>query len=98
VITPRRTYRPGRVYRSYRRTPIIWSIPFGYSCNAYGDLALNGRSLHNFRYSMDCYDAVSDIRIYGDFCDDDIMFDQTGYMEAQFSSRYECREALGWYY
>lgn len=98
VITPRRTYRPGRVYRSYRRTPIIWSVPFGYSCNMYGDLALNGRPIHNFRYSMDCHDAVSDIRIYGDYCDDNVMFDQTGYMEAEFSSRYECRDALGWYY
>jgi hypothetical protein len=64
----------------------------------FGDLALNGRSVHNFRYSMDCNEAVSDIRVYGDFCDDNVMFDQTGYMEAEFASRYECREALGWYY
>ncbi len=47
---------------------------------------------------MDCNDAMIDIRIYGDFCDDDLMFDQTGYMEAQFASNFECREALGWYY
>ena len=64
----------------------------------YGDLALNGRPLHNFRYSMDCNEAINDIRIYGDFCDDNVMFDQSGYMEAEFSSRYECRDALGWYY
>lgn len=98
VVTPRHTYRPGRVYREYRRSPIIWSQPFGYSCSMYGDLMLNGRPIHNFRYSMDCHDAVSDIRLYGDYCDDDVMFDQSGYMEAQFASRYECREALGWYY
>ncbi len=98
VITPRRTYRPGRIYRDYRRSPIIWSQPFGYSCNMYSDLALNGRRIHNFRYSMDCHEAISDIRLYGDYCDDNIMFDQSGYMEAEFSSRYECRDALGWYY
>lgn len=98
VINPRRTYRTGRIHRSYRRSPIIWSQPFGYSCNIYGDLALNGRPIHNFRYSMDCHEAISDIRVYGDFCDDNVMFDQSGYMEADFSSRYECRDALGWYY
>ena len=47
---------------------------------------------------MDCNEAINDIRIYGDFCDDNVMFDQSGYMEAEFSSRYECRDALGWYY
>jgi hypothetical protein len=98
VISPRHVYRTGRIYRTYRRTPIIWSVPFGYSCNMFGDLALNGISMHNFRYNMDCNEAVSDIRLYGDFCDDDTMYDQSGYMEAQFSSRYECREALGYYY
>lgn len=98
VIRPRNVYRTGRVYRDYRRSPIIWSQPFGYSCSMYGDLTLNGRPVHNFRISSDCYDAVSDIRVYGDYCDDDVMYDQSGYMEAQFGSRYECREALGWYY
>ena len=98
VVRPRTVYRTGRVYRDYRRSPVIWTQSFGYSCNAYGDLTLNGRRIHNFRYSMDCYDAVNDIRVYGDYCDDDVMYDQSGYMEAQFSSRYECRDALGWYY
>jgi hypothetical protein len=98
VINPRRAYRTGRIHRSYRRTPIIWSQPFGYSCNMYGDLALNGRPIHNFRYSMDCHEALTDIRVYGDYCDDNVMYDQSGYREADFASRYECRDALGWYY
>lgn len=64
----------------------------------YGDLLLNGIRQHTFSYSMDCNQAISDIRIYGDYCDNDIMYDQSGYMEAQFYSNYECREALGYYY
>lgn len=97
-VVIRQTYRPGRVYRDYRRPPIIWSVPFGYSCGIYGDLRLNGRTVHTFRYSMDCQAAITDIRLYGDFCDDDVMYDQSGYMEAQFYSNYECRESLGYYY
>ncbi|MFL5784890.1 MAG: hypothetical protein ACJ76H_09795 [Bacteriovoracaceae bacterium] len=97
-IIIRNTYRPGRVYRTYRRPPIIWSVPFGYSCSMYGDLLLNGVPVHKFRINFDCYSAVDDIRIYGDYCDDDVMFDQSGYQEAQFYSNVECREALGYYY
>jgi hypothetical protein len=97
-IIIRNTYRPGRVYRTYRRPPIIWSVPFGYSCSMYGDLMLNGVAIHHFRIPSDCYTATSDIRVYGDYCDDDVMFDQSGYMEAQFYSNLECRESLGYYY
>ena len=97
-VVIRNTYRPGRVYRDYRRGPIVWTTPFGYSCSMYGDLLLNGIRQHTFSYSMDCNQAISDIRIYGDYCDNDIMYDQSGYMEAQFYSNYECREALGYYY
>lgn len=90
--------RPGRVLRNYRRAPLIWSVPFGYSCGLYGDLMVNGRYVHNFYFSSDCHQAVQDIRLYGDFCDGADLFDQSGMLEAQFSSSYECREALGWYF
>lgn len=106
------TYRPGpivvgprynppgsrRVIRTVRRDPVIWSSGFGYQCNIYGELTLNGRYVHGFRYSSDCSQALSDIRNYGDFCDQDELYDQTGYLEARFTWASECRQALGWYY
>lgn len=100
VITPRYIPygRPVRIYRTYRRPPIIWSVPFGYTCGIYGELSVNGQYIHNFIYSSDCYSAIEDIRLYGDFCDDADLYDQTGILEAQFSSNYECREAIGYYY
>jgi hypothetical protein len=100
VVSPRYipTGRPVRIYRTIRRTPIIWSIPFGYNCGIYGDLSVNGRLIHNFYYSSDCYSAIEDIRVYGDFCDNADLYDQTGILEAQFSSNYECRDAIGYYY
>lgn len=100
VVGPR--YNPNRnsrrIIRSYRRSPIIWSTSFGYSCGYYGDLMLNGRLVHNFRFSSDCSQALSDIRNYGDFCDQEDLYDQSGMMEAQFNFSYECRDALGYYY
>lgn len=106
------TYRPGpvivgprynppgsrRVIRTVRRDPVIWSSGFGYECNYYNQLTLNGRFIHDFTFSSDCYQAVSDIRNYGDFCDQDELYDQTGYLEARFTWSSECRQALGWYY
>ena len=87
-----------RVIRTVRREPVVWSTGFGYSCNMYGDLTLNGRYVHNFNYSSDCHQALSDIRYYGDFCDQNELYDQSGYLEARFSYSSECRQALGWYY
>lgn len=84
--------------RTTRRAPITWSYGFGYTCGTFGDLRLNGRLIHDFRFSSDCYEALSDIRIYGDFCDNEDLYDQSGYLEAQFTFNYECRDALGWYY
>lgn len=106
------TYRPGpiivgprynppgsrRVIRTVRRDPVIWSSGFGYECNYYNQLTLNGRFIHDFTFSSDCYQAVSDIRNYGDFCDYEDLYDQTGYLEARFTFSSECRQALGWYY
>lgn len=100
IVGPR--YNPNRhstrVIRTTRRSPVIWSTGFGYSCGAFGDLLLNGRLIHSFRFSSDCYTALEDIRIYGDFCDGEDLYDQSGILEAQFTWDYECREALGWYY
>lgn len=100
IVGPR--YNPNRhstrVIRTYRRDPVIWSSGFGYQCGSFGDLLLNGRLVHNFRFSSDCYTALEDIRIYGDFCDGEDLYDQSGMLEAQFTFNYECREALGWYY
>ncbi len=86
-----------RVYRDYRRPTIIWDRGFGYQCE-YNTLVLNGRYVHNFNYSSDCVQALSDIRNYGDFCDGEDLYDQSGVLEAQFNFSSECRNALGWYY
>ncbi len=99
VVGPR--YNPPssrRVIRTVRRSPVIWNSGFGYSCGYYGDLTLNGRLVHNFRWSSDCSQALSDIRNYGDFCDGEELYDQSGMLEARFSFSSECRSALGWYY
>ena len=42
--------------------------------------------------------ALSDIRMYGDFCDGSDLYDQSGILEASFYYNYECRDALGYYY
>lgn len=99
IVGPR--YNPPssrRVIRTVRRPQVIWSSGFGYTCNSWGDLSLNGRQVHTFRFSSDCQQAISDIRYYGDFCDMEDLYDQTGYLEAQFTFSSECRSALGWYY
>lgn len=100
IVGPR--YNPNRrstrVIRTYRRDPIIWSSGFGYQCGSFGDLLLNGRLVHSFRFSSDCYTALEDIRLYGDFCDGEDLYDQSGILEAQFTWDYECRQALGYYY
>jgi hypothetical protein len=100
IVGPR--YNPNRnsvrIIRSTRRPIIIWSSGFGYSCNMYGQLQVNGRFVHQFSYSSDCSLALSDIQSYGDFCDQEDLYDQTGFLEAQFSHPMECRQALGWYY
>lgn len=99
VIGPR--YNPpgsSRYIRTTRRPQVIWSTGFGYTCNIYGELQLNGRHIHTFRFSSDCSTALSDIQYYGDFCDYEDLYDQTGYLEAQFNYSSECRSALGWYY
>lgn len=105
---PRPDYRPGRVnprytrgpryYRQSRRPVIIWNTGFGYTCDNFSVLRLNGRYIHNFTFSSDCYTAVNDIRMYGDFCDGSDLYDQSGILEASFYYNYECREALGYYY
>ena len=89
---------PGRTYRSYSRGPVIWSTGFGYTCGVRGDLGLNSRFIHDFYASYDCHQAISDIRIYGDFCNGGDLYDQSGFHEASFSSSFECRQALGYYY
>lgn len=100
VVGPR--YSPNRysrrIIREIRRSPIIWSSGFGYACGRFGELMLNGRLVHNFRFSSDCMQALSDIRIYGDFCDQEDLYDQSGILEAQFTFSSECRQALGYYY
>lgn len=100
VVGPR--YVPNRhstrVIRTTRRAPVVWSRGFGYACTPYGELLLNRNVVHSFRYSSDCSQALSDIRNYGDFCDNEDLYDQSGYLQAQFTFNYECREALGYYY
>ncbi len=99
-VAPRTIYRQysTRYIRTIPRPAPIWTYGFGYSCGYYGDLTLNGRPIHNFAYSSDCQQAIQDIQIYGDFCDNADMIDQTGYLEAAFSSNWECRDALPYYY
>ncbi len=100
IVGPR--YNPNRsstrIIRTTRRAPISWNTGFGFQCGSFGDLLLNGRLVHSFRFSSDCYTALEDIRLYGDFCDGEDLYDQSGYLEAQFTWDYECRQALGWYY
>lgn len=99
VVGPR--YNPpgiSRYIRDVRRPRVIWSSGFGYSCNMWGELTLNGRLIHSFRYSGDCSQALSDIQYYGDFCDYEDLYDQSGLLQAQFNYSSECRSALGWYY
>lgn len=99
VVGPR--YNPpgsSRYIRTSRRPNVVWSSGFGYSCNMFGELRLNGRLIHSFRFSSDCSTALSDIQWYGDFCDYEDLYDQSGYLQAQFTFPSECRSALGWYY
>lgn len=100
VVGPRYSPRrdSGRYIRVTIRPNIIWHTGFGYTCGYYGDLMLNGYNIHNFSYESDCYQALNDIRMYGDFCDNEDLFDQNGRLEAQFNYNYECRDALGYYY
>lgn len=102
IVGPRYSPRrdSGRIIRTTRRSPVIWSSGFGYQCAGYmnDQLILNGRLVHVFRYSGDCFTALSDIRVYGDFCDQEDLYDQSGRLEAQFTFNYECRNALGYYY
>ncbi|HXH32564.1 MAG TPA: hypothetical protein VNJ01_17330 [Bacteriovoracaceae bacterium] len=91
--TPNRSY--SRVIRDQRRTSYIRD--YGYTCD-FGSMYLNGRMIHNFYYNNDCHEALRDLRAYGDFCDGADMFDSVGRMEGQFSSNYECIDALGYYY
>lgn len=100
IVGPR--YNPNpysrRTIRTYRRPVIVWNTGFGYQCEGYGNLTLNGRLVHRFLYDNDCYQALNDIRNYGDFCDQEDLYDQSGILEAQFTWANECRDALGWYY
>lgn len=93
--------RSRRVYRSSRRPTVIWDRGFNYYCS-YSTLldnnGFNSRPIHNFNFSSDCQQALADIRDYGDFCDNEDLYDQSGILEAQFTFNYECRNALGWYY
>lgn len=94
-VVNRHSYRTLRITR---RAPIIWSTGFGYACTYGGQLLLNSLPVHNFYSEYECSQAISDIRIYGDFCDREDLYDQSGILEAQFNSDYECREALGYFY
>jgi hypothetical protein len=100
VVGPRYNPNPHsrRVIRTVRRPVIVWDRGFGYACGRFGELLLNGYVVHNFRFSSDCSQALIDIRNYGDFCDNEDLYDQSGRLEAQFTFNYECRNALGWYY
>ena len=100
VVRPRYVRNPHsrRVVRTHRRPVIVWDRQFGYSCNAYAQLSVNGQFLHNFQSDWECQQATQDIRSYGDFCDGEDLYDQTGVLEAQYTYDYECREALGYYY
>lgn len=100
VIVGPRYNPPGsrRMIQTVRRQPVIWSTGFGYQCDFYNRLTVNGQFVHDFYFPSDCSQAVSDIRYYGDFCDGEDLYDQTGYLEARFTFSSECRQALGWYY
>lgn len=98
VVGPRYSPRPGRVIHRNRRGPVVWRTGFTYACSPYGDLMFNGRTIHQFRFSSDCSQALRDIRRYGDFCDREDLYDRSGRLEAQFTFNYECRNALGYYY
>ncbi|HXH75977.1 MAG TPA: hypothetical protein VNJ08_13480 [Bacteriovoracaceae bacterium] len=82
VVGPR--YNPNpysrRVIRTVIRPPVIWVTPFGHSCY-YNQLSLNGRPVHNFSYEHECQQALQDIRIHGDFCDREDLYDQSGILE-----------------
>ncbi len=108
VVTPgrRRSNRPRfvgprynppgsfrRLRTSYRVIPVIT----GFSCS-FATLYRNGYPVHNFYSVLDCRQAVADIYSTSDFCDYASLYDQSGLLQATFSSGYECREALGWYY
>jgi hypothetical protein len=99
IVGPR--YNPNPYSRRYmqstRRYYTGTSMILGYSCY-YGQLLQNGLTIHNFSWSSDCTQAVSDISYYGDFCDGADLYDQTGRHEASFTWNEECRSALGWYY
>lgn len=99
-VAPRYVYNSysNRYIRPVIRQPIIWNQPFSYSCNAYEQLLLNGSYVHDFNFQGECYQAIQDIHVYGDFCDGEDLFDQSGALEAQFTFDYECRDALGYYY
>jgi hypothetical protein len=90
-------------------------VNFGYSCQMltdynqqdqygnyiqYARLLMNGVAQHDFIKLYECNKAISDIQMYGDYCDsvDDVMYDRTGIPEAQFSHYAECRAALPYYY
>lgn len=99
VVGPR--YNPNpysrRIIQTTRRYYTGSYQVLGYSCY-YNQLTVAGRTVHNFVFSSDCEQAVSDIRYYGDFCDGSDLYDQSGAFEASFSFNYECRNALGYYY
>lgn len=99
-VAPRYVYNSysRRYLRPVMRNRIVWTQPFGYSCNAYEQLLLNGHYVHDFDFQGDCYQAIQDIRMFGDFCDGEDLYDQTGVLEARFTFHYECRNALGYYY
>lgn len=99
-VAPRYVYNgySRRHLRTVVRPPIVWTQPFGYQCNQWEQLTLNGQFIHDFNYLGECAQAIQDIRVYGDFCDGEDLYDQTGIQEAQFTFDYECREALGYYY
>lgn len=99
-VAPRYVYNgySTRYVRTVPRQPIVWRQPFGYTCNAYEQLMINGSFIHDFDYLGECAQAIQDIHVYGDFCDGEDLYDQSGALEAQFNFSYECRNALGWYY
>lgn len=85
-----RTYRP--VFR-----PVIPRYT-GLTCSYAGQLLNNGYLVHSFYYSQDCSLAIQDALRTGDFCDGADLYDISGIHEASFSSSYECRQMLGYYY
>lgn len=97
---PRRIYNSHshRAYRAARRPVIVWNQPFTYGCTARAVLMYGNHVLRNFYSFPQCKQAIQDIRMFGDFCYGADMIDQSGVLEAQFDSEYECREALPFYY